>query len=292
MILPVLDSRFFIEQAPGANFFQKWKEKGPWNSQLVPLYEWNNILFIGTDSTDHRLTFDFPHVLVQANADDLSHLWNIYQGQPQAYVADDSLLQDEAPPIFTDAAPAPMDAPEGLDFQVSPPSFSEITQAKSTPVESIPAESSTVGAQQQDEEWSIPIFDKLNSHFPYSILFLAAGNQAMPWKWSSSLTTTQPLSIDMTKPSPFYVIHRTLQSFHGPIAHSEVILSLCQNWNIKSEPQHIILSPILTENKLFGIVAVLGDSELNQPSHLSFCESIAEEISQVITEAKHLPKTA
>lgn len=288
MILPVLDSRFFSEQPPGANFFQKWKEKGPWNSQLVPLYEWNNLLFIGVDSSEHRLTFDFPHVLVQANAADLNQLWNSYQNQPQAFPADETLLQDEAPPIFTEESPLATEAPEGLDFQASPPSFSDIPQPSFPPMPPPP----TTHLQQQEDEWSIPIFDKLNSHFPYSILFLASGNQAMPWKWSSSLTTTQPQTIDMTQPSPFYVVHRTLQSFHGPIAKSDVILNLCQNWNIKNEPQHIILSPILTENKLFGIVAVLGDSDLNQPSNLSLCESIAQEISHVISESKHLPKTA
>lgn len=79
MNLPILSSRFFEDHRPDQGFFSKWRSFYSWDESIVPVYEWQNVLFVAClnppsqfPQSSHKVVF----VLAQASA--LQELWLNY----------------------------------------------------------------------------------------------------------------------------------------------------------------------------------------------------------------------
>ena len=78
MEMPVLNPQFFHDHAPSLEFFHQWKETCVWSPQILPIYQWQGILFIGV-SGNSTPEVSVPHVFVQVEAMILESLWNKWQ---------------------------------------------------------------------------------------------------------------------------------------------------------------------------------------------------------------------
>lgn len=78
MSLAVLSRRFFTAHSPTSDLYQKWRESYAWNENIVPVYEWDSILYIGV-TAEQSLHFDFPFVQVICDPLDLKTVWNSFQ---------------------------------------------------------------------------------------------------------------------------------------------------------------------------------------------------------------------
>lgn len=78
MSLPILSRRFFTAHSPTSDLYQKWQESYTWNENIVPVYEWDSILYIGVKE-EQTLHFDFPFVQVICDPLDLKTVWNSFQ---------------------------------------------------------------------------------------------------------------------------------------------------------------------------------------------------------------------
>lgn len=81
MSLPILSSRFFKKHRPDLGFFTKWESLFTWSESILPIYEWQGVLYVGClqppDSfpeTSEKVVF----VLCEPTA--LQELWYEFQG--------------------------------------------------------------------------------------------------------------------------------------------------------------------------------------------------------------------
>lgn len=81
MILPILSSQFFEMHSPDLGFFSKWSALHPWNERIVPIYEWQDILYVGClqppktfPQTSHKVVF----LLCEPEA--LRRVWYSFEG--------------------------------------------------------------------------------------------------------------------------------------------------------------------------------------------------------------------
>ncbi len=75
---PRLADRFFLEKRPTHEFFCAWKEAGAWSPQLLPVYEWQGILYVSISSVEN-VRVDGDWCLVQGNPELMEELWNEWQ---------------------------------------------------------------------------------------------------------------------------------------------------------------------------------------------------------------------
>ncbi len=124
MKMPVLNPQFFHDHAPNLEFFQKWKNTSHWGPTILPLYEWQGILFIGVCSGIKMELANIQHVFVLADSISLHTLWAQWQETtPETNLDVPDGLNEELLSIPSS------EAPEGLSLDAS------IQQAPTKPQE-------------------------------------------------------------------------------------------------------------------------------------------------------------
>lgn len=77
---PILQSSFFKKHSPKGDFFRRFRQHYKWNAQIIPVYEWEGLLYVATDMSDLLETppKDWPGnwVLIEASSSDLENVWN------------------------------------------------------------------------------------------------------------------------------------------------------------------------------------------------------------------------
>lgn len=139
---PILDPQFFRDHPPSNTFWEGHKGKGQWSPDLLPLYEWDGLLYVASVDPESLDRSNFPPswVVVHCPAAPLATLWSEWndrraseqpalvpqefpQKAPQKDVASMSLeeLMDQSPdepvdPRFRskEAQNNDFDLPEGL----------------------------------------------------------------------------------------------------------------------------------------------------------------------------------
>lgn len=123
----------FFEQSPNLTVWNQIKTVANWSHDLVPVHEWDGVIFVACVEPDAEINWSFPVKYLLADPDDLKHYWNRLNSaqstepaSPETAPAEPSsepiALGSEPPPLAEKPAP-PTDQPEGIDLsQVSPPS--------------------------------------------------------------------------------------------------------------------------------------------------------------------------
>lgn len=81
MNVPILSSKFFEKFTPDLGFFTKWRDLYNWNDQLMPIYEWQGILYVGCaslpgtqPSTQQKIVF------LLCDPEELKRVWYNFEG--------------------------------------------------------------------------------------------------------------------------------------------------------------------------------------------------------------------
>lgn len=116
MSLPILSSAFFQKHQPDVGFFSKWQSFHSWSDRMIPIYEWNQVLYVGCSVPPSPVPqFNQPVVFVLCEPEVLKKIWYEFQG---TVVLDADFRKSLSVP----QAPKIEDAPDGLSLDLSVPS--------------------------------------------------------------------------------------------------------------------------------------------------------------------------
>ncbi len=83
MSRPILHTQFFKDHGPKRDFYRRFQNHYTWSRQVLPVYEWEGLLFVATDVSDllESPPGDWPGnwVLIESNSADLENLWIEFQ---------------------------------------------------------------------------------------------------------------------------------------------------------------------------------------------------------------------
>jgi hypothetical protein len=110
MSLPILSSQFFDKHTPDLGFFSKWRSFYQWSDQILPIYEWNDVLYVACLQPPKK----FPPttqkiVFLLCDPEALKNVWYSFEGTV-VYSRPPSL--NVAPPAMPGASaykPAPLE---------------------------------------------------------------------------------------------------------------------------------------------------------------------------------------
>jgi hypothetical protein len=78
--LPILANSFFEKHRPSLDVFLKWQSAANWSSHFMPLYHWDDVLFVGcSQGIRQKVNTDQKVVYVFCESEMLSQLWEEYQ---------------------------------------------------------------------------------------------------------------------------------------------------------------------------------------------------------------------
>lgn len=142
-----LNPRFFETHLPSSSFFRRWEKVSAWNEGIFPIYEWQDVLFVGAayepDNWQNNLKSKTHKIcLVLCEAEALKEVWKKIQSSPiretqksnvdieTKKLAEASLLTPQAPPA------APLIPVAAAKAPPPPPVF---TIPKDKPLQPVPA---------------------------------------------------------------------------------------------------------------------------------------------------------
>lgn len=80
MSLPILSNSFFEMHKPQLAVFEKWQSAAQWSSHFMPIYEWDDVLFVGcSQAPTQTVSANCKVVYVFCEAEVLNTLWEEYQ---------------------------------------------------------------------------------------------------------------------------------------------------------------------------------------------------------------------
>lgn len=101
MGFPVLSDQFFRDKRPSREFFALWRHQGPWGPALLPVYEWDGILYVAAaEPLEHSHKENWQYV--KANAALIGELWAEWSA---SFAAPPEEIGADAPFEFPDPQP-------------------------------------------------------------------------------------------------------------------------------------------------------------------------------------------
>ncbi len=121
MSLPILSAQFFDKHSPDLGFFSKWRSFYQWSDQILPVYEWNDVLYVACLQPPAK----FPPttqkiVFLLCDHESLKRVWYSFEGTV-VYQRAPSL--NVAPPAIAGSKPL-LDLPISLGDEEPAPTFS------------------------------------------------------------------------------------------------------------------------------------------------------------------------
>lgn len=119
-----LQSQFFSDHPPGREFFERHLGAFPWSQQVLPVYEWENQVFVAAVNPAEisGMLTEWPAhwVLVQADAGALRDLWQSWNSAENEVADSNPLAAEPRSMSFKDEATQPRIAFE-MNEDTSPP---------------------------------------------------------------------------------------------------------------------------------------------------------------------------
>jgi hypothetical protein len=133
--LPVLNSEY-VEQPIDRSLWKKVESVANWSPNLLPLQEWDGVIFVGCVEPDEDVKWSFPVSYILCAPNDLKTLWLAYQSQEDGKAEFPSLpkitpvasgpvvasaIAAPAPPPVAPKAPETGDFTLDLDLKIEAP---------------------------------------------------------------------------------------------------------------------------------------------------------------------------
>jgi hypothetical protein len=289
MTVAYLKAEFFENLRPTIEFFQKWKEFESWSPDCLPVYEWEDLLYVAISHENPPSPNPKPNVIYcKTDPEILKQLWAEWASdieQPQSLGS-----QDGAPEGFLMDLPVQKAKPLSSE-EVSIESLFEATVAidpgaNTPPIASAPMATPPVASAASSEFDFEKYFKELNYHYEKSILFLASDSEAKALKWSSKVHPSpqaQESSYSLQVPSFLRIAAKTGKAYHGYVVESEFAEKFFEDWNESKIPDHLTVSPVEIEGQVVGLLVSMGEKSADTTLALQLAEKVSSDLSQVFT---------
>lgn len=296
MTMAHLKPEFFENLRPTMEFFQKWKDFQPWGPECLPIYEWEDLLYVAVAAEDQIPKNSNEKVIYcQTDKEILLSLWSEWntsaeetassesEGAPEGFLMD--LKMEKARPLSSE--------------EMSIESLFEPTVVASKP-QTAPAEASPPIASQSPDNLAPAFafdfekcFKELNYHFEKAILLVSSGTEAKAVKWSSKIHPTEltkDSSYSLETPSFLRIAAKTGKSYHGYVVQSEFTEKFFEDWNESKIPDHLTVAPVEVDGRIVGLLVSIGEKSADNQLSLQLAEKVALDLGQAFSHNPEIIK--
>jgi hypothetical protein len=294
MNFPILSKKFFDVHKPSVEFHSQWLGLSEWTERIIPVYQWEDILFIAFSSPPNTATVErINQSLANKNMKIVLAL------------CDEVVLRqawDQLQSLTTSNQKPASDSPEGLlDIAIAAkPSIEQLSPedliAENEVLDMVDTDSSkpnkalfdiTRTSAQDDRNWDLTLQDamtKLHGTYQKAMILLKDEDGLRPWKWDDyfQCSTSTPSLINLNKASLFRIVDKTQKPYHGYVVDSEINHIFFKEWNEGKIPEHITLAPMMIGETIVGMLLAVGQKNSNDKKNLLLCENLAINLAKKI----------
>ncbi len=132
------------------------------------------------------------------------------------------------------------------------------------------------------DSWAESSFREIKLEYQKVMILIRQGDQYRPWRWCEDFTATHPnnISFSVTHPSPFRIVSKTHNSYHGYVVESETAKKFFEQWNQSESPEVLTMAPLIYQGSILGILLALGPKTADTKGCLQLIEDKAAIIAQ------------
>lgn len=316
--VPFVKSQFFTSPKFQKKVWDKWKSQFEWHQTFLPLGEWDGHIIIGCLDPSERAP-ELPAIYLLCRLEDLELAWTNYGGTTQSK---DSLqsIATAPPPAnqrivaqLTPQAEEPKSKQPELELNDAPakvaiktPSLESRKIASNDlkkSEEKILTENISTAPDKEKRTYFLEVlhkdkqqqflsqakntFDSMHAFFTKSFI-LAVDNQGQackPVAWDENFSSAQCETINLASPSMFRIVNTTSKPYHGSVTLNEANEKFFNEWNKKEIPAHVTIVPLISNQKVIGMLVGFGDSTANNKAILNNVEKIGQQFLTALIPA-------
>lgn len=288
----------FFTQPSDPKFWQRVQSVANWSPNLLPLAEWDSVIFIGCVEPPEDVKWSFPYQYVLAPWKKLQERYKSYQKlepsrtQPRMEAPDGLKIELSEPMIIEvpPEIPKEPEAPDGLSiaipkvssgtpydvfFQddiptavtpdiVAPEGMATKSTAKTGPgmvvvEEKLPSDSSSAKSLEELAAW---IFQQQRKCYNHSLLLSFSSPNLKVTYWEKGLSPSDGKCFEAfsaASPGIFRIIARSKQPYHGHVVDSPANREFFTQWGFAEYPANVSGYPIMDGNEVHGVLLFIGD---------------------------------
>jgi hypothetical protein len=318
--LPVLKKDFFAN-APDHNLFEKLKGIGSWSYEIMPVGEWDGVIYIACTEPNEDISWSFNVCYLLAAPASLEAHWNalnttkplsapavatppptpmaeitqtafpVLPNVPTPDKKDDpfaaiemQLTQTAVKASEASTVPA-LEVPEGLSL----PDMPENTLTAIFPKSDVSISPAPVTSQDLNTMQSIAqeYFKELKSDFMGCMLLAFDSDNLRPIAWDEKWKTTGPNTafVSLSNASAFRVVYRTKMPYLGHVVETPSNSEFFSAWGFTALPENILVQPLSENGKWHGMLLLLADKTKKQSTQLAIAEQVAARLANVMGKA-------
>ena len=140
------------------------------------------------------------------------------------------------------------------------------------------------GAESAEDLANRAVANTLKS-FDAGMFLITRGNELRPFKWSPNLDSPRNATlpaVELSTPSIFRIVAKTLRPYHGRVAPSSVNDRFFDCYYDGQDPVSVTVVPVVHDRKLIGMIMGLAGVEMNYKSTLQTMEALADEAGELL----------
>ena len=312
--MPLLKPDFFQNHAIlNQNQWKTIKNLKAWNSQMVPVWFWDNIVYVGCLEPSER-QFPFPHRFVLATDLCLKMAWNSLQERTeitQSLSVEKAKLYSSKPNEVKNLENKPLKEPvlqsAKTTKQSAPPTqkqdkIKEKTQTskkvihmknyKNMDQTMVFKTKTDTSIHLKDKNTPyIKLCEKMKPWFVGTVIFKKEETKLVPLESSGRILLDKDFSVNLKDNSFFSIINKNFP-YHGPVIGTKTNKEIFKNMKWEDVlPKHISAIPLTTQKGESLVFFGVGKQKINMSEIESITENV-EEFFKKETEPVHLKKIA
>jgi len=129
------------------------------------------------------------------------------------------------------------------------------------------------------------IFEEAHTKFNSLMVLTLSKKGLRPWfhdgTWNPRHESAREI-IDMSAPSIFRIVQKSLQPFHGPISSNPINDLFFKRWGYAKCPMHVTVTVIAYDSSPVALVLFTGDKNSSSMQALNFAEKVTEKLKIVL----------
>lgn len=300
--LITLNAEFF-KKKPNLEFWNKVQGVANWSAKMIPLQEWDGVIFIGCIEPHTDVKWSFPVQYVLASAQDLNQYWTALHATPTIAIDEPAglslekfaninapksidLMEELARKIETTNSPNNLNLPDNLNWS---PTDSAINIDLSAPEgfalikQNAPPLIATPETTTPNENYA-PILREMQNYFTGALILKINNENAFASFWTEPF---KPINKNSSKPwglnspSALRVAFRTKQPYFGHIVDTPFNKEFFETWGFSELPKSVLIQPVIASHTVTHLLIAIVDESKKNHQTLHEGKVYADKISQL-----------
>jgi hypothetical protein len=282
--LTTVRDNFFSKRPLSKNIYDQFKTFYKWNEECLPIYYWNDILYIGCLEVPAFFNQQAHVVFTLCSLESLESYWHQWQNfENNPTVSSEVSFSDlERTMVVASEPESETLNPINQSLKKLSENYSEAPEGLLSMRQYPPSVFDILGEDHKDQidKATKALFGKMRLWFKKSMILKINGPTCTPWVWDENFhfTGKKIEAISLEEPSIFRIVWRATNAYHGYVVPNDLNEAFFDEWNQSVIPDHVTIVPIIIHDNTTGLLMGLGNKQAYNEKTLDATLELAQQL--------------